>query len=58
MLGDPTMNGASPSEPVRQLLESLERVQSRNGSYIASVPRTTTQNPASASAKARMGWPS
>jgi hypothetical protein len=38
MLGDPTMNGASPSEPVRQLLERLERVQSRNGSYIALCP--------------------
>jgi hypothetical protein len=38
MLGEPTMNGASPSGPVRQLLERLERVQSRNGSYIALCP--------------------
>ena len=38
MLGDPTMNGASPSGPVRQLLERLERVESRNGSYIALCP--------------------
>jgi hypothetical protein len=38
MLGDPTMNGASPSRPVRQLLQRLERVESRNGSYIALCP--------------------
>jgi hypothetical protein len=38
MLGDLTMNGASPSGPVRQLLERLKRVESRNGSYIALCP--------------------
>jgi hypothetical protein len=38
MLGEPTMNGASPSGPVHQLLERLERVESHNGSYIALCP--------------------
>ena len=45
MLGHPTMNGASPSRPVRQLLERLERVESRNGSYLALCPAHEDREP-------------
>ena len=42
MLGDPTMNGASPSRPVRLL---LERVETRNGSYLALCPAHEDREP-------------
>jgi hypothetical protein len=45
MLGDPTMNGASPSRPVRLLLEHLERVETRNGSYQALCPAHEDREP-------------
>ncbi len=39
------MNGASPSRPVRQLLERLERVETRNGSYQALCPAHEDREP-------------
>jgi hypothetical protein len=45
MLGDPTMNGASPSRPVQRLLERLERVETRNGSYLALCPAHEDREP-------------
>ena len=45
MLGDPTMNGASPSRPVKLLLERLERVETRNGSYLALCPAHEDREP-------------
>jgi hypothetical protein len=39
------MNGASPSRPVRQLLERLERVETRNGSYQALCPAHEEREP-------------
>ena len=47
------MNGASPSRPVRQLLERLERIETRNGSYQALCPAHEDRGPASTSAKAK-----
>ena len=45
MLGDPTMNGASPSRPIQRLLERLERVEIRNGSYLALCPAHEDREP-------------
>jgi hypothetical protein len=45
MLGDPTMNGASPSRPIQRLLERLERVETRNGSYQALCPAHEDRQP-------------
>jgi hypothetical protein len=45
MLGDPTMKGASPSRPVKLLLERLERVETRNGSYLALCPAHEDREP-------------
>jgi hypothetical protein len=45
MLGDPTMNGASLSRPVKLLLERLERVETRNGSYLALCPAHEDREP-------------
>jgi hypothetical protein len=45
MLGEPTMNGATPSRPVRLLLERLERVETRNGSYQALCPAHEDREP-------------
>src|SRR5215210_4685132 len=39
------MNGASPSRPVQQLLERLERVEIRNGSYQALCPAHDDRQP-------------
>jgi hypothetical protein len=40
-----TMTGASPSRPVQQLLERLERVEIRNGSYQALCPAHEDREP-------------
>lgn len=45
MLGDPTMKGPSPSRPVRLLLERLERVEIRDGSYLALCPAHEDREP-------------
>ena len=39
------MSGASPSQPVRLLLERLERVETRNGSYRALCPAHDDRKP-------------
>jgi hypothetical protein len=39
------MKGASPSRPVHQLLERLERVETRNGSYQALCPAHEDREP-------------
>ncbi len=39
------MSGASPSRPVRLLLERLERVETRNGSYLALCPAHADREP-------------
>jgi hypothetical protein len=39
------MNGASPSRPVKLLLERLERVETRNGSYLALCPAHEDREP-------------
>jgi DNA primase len=39
------MSGTSPSRPVRLLLERLERVETRNGSYRALCPAHEDREP-------------
>src|ERR687898_318748 len=45
MLADSTMNGASLSRPVQRLLERLEGVETRNGSYQALCPAHEDRQP-------------